>query len=143
MRNVIYLIISCVVASCSTIPDQSYHKIKCLDRYRCSESELDTYIKAQSLNNIVIVNGWSGVNEKNLKRRKGNVYVSPKFQQFYLEYDEMGHKIENNRQLSLIKRAIDIAEKPIYLIVFIHGWHNNANIDANNPSLDTTGFPYM
>lgn len=143
MRNVIYLIIGCVVASCSTIPDQSYHKIKCLDRYRCSESELDTYIKAQSLNNIVIVNGWSGVNEKNLKRHKGNVYVSPKFQQFYLEYDEMGHKIENNRQLDLIKRAIDIAEKPIYLIIFIHGWHNNASIDINNPSLDTTGFPYM
>ena len=95
MRNVIYLIISCVVASCSTIPDQSYHKIKCLDRYGCSESELDTYIKAQTLNNIVIVNGWSGVNEKNLKRRKGNVYANPKFQQFYLEYDEMGHKIEN------------------------------------------------
>lgn len=143
MRNIIYLIICCLVVSCATIPDQSYHKVQCLDRYACTEGELDAYIKAQSFNNIYIVNGWSGVNEKNLIKSKGNVYINPNFKQFYLEYDEMGHKIEQNRQLGIIKRAISTAEKPVYLIVFLHGWHNNASIDVNNLSLDTTGFPYM
>lgn len=142
MKIMFNLMICFSLTSCATIPDISYHKIKCVNEDACDVSELDSYIRNQTFKNIAMKHEWSRRHIDDLKSR-GEDRKTPEYKLFYLEYDEKGHKLEDNRQFDLIKRAVETAEKPVYLIVFIHGWHNNASIDRTNRSLDTTGFPYM
>lgn len=141
MKNIGLFFICLMLISCAVIPDQPYHKISCSSEFYCSNSELDSYIKPTE--NMKVMNGWSAVSNKEMVNIKGDVVYNTSFNLFYLEYDEKGHKFEKNRQLDIIKRAISNSDKPIYLVVYVHGWHNNASIDIKNRSLDTTGFPYM
>lgn len=143
MKYLSYLLLSFISCSCSTIPDQSYHKIQCAIDDNCTEAELDAYSKP--ITNLGIVNGWSAestMHKQSLEGRGNKFYVTP-FKLQYLEYDESGSKLEETRQLNVINRAIATSNKPVYLVVYIHGWHNNASIDEKNLSLDTTGFPKL
>ncbi|MFW2082989.1 hypothetical protein ACNPQK_18710 [Acinetobacter guillouiae] len=143
MKYSIYLPICVLLSSCTVIPDQSYHKVNCSIVDSCTTEELNNYSKP--VNNLGIVNGWSAndISNKNELEKRGNKFYETSFKLQYLEYDESGNKFEKNRQLDVINNAIENSKKPVYLVVFIHGWHNNASIDPENRSLDTTGFPYL
>lgn len=141
MKSIFISFCCLVISSCTTIPDQAYHKIACSTENSCSNTELDAYIKP--VTNIEIMNGWSAVQKDHVKRENGDRFYKTSFNLFYLEYDEAGQKFERNKQLDVIKHAIAKSDKPVYLIVYVHGWHNNASIAVENPSLDTTGFPYL
>lgn len=141
MKNISLMALSLLLYSCTNIPDQAYHKISCIDKNSCTNQELDSLIKP--VTDVVVVNSWSASLEKNVKNPEKKKLYKTNFNLFYLEYDHNGEKFEGNRQLDLIKRAITTSNKPVYLVVFVHGWHNNASINPNSPSLDTTGFPYL
>ena len=126
-----YLLISIccfVLSSCTTIHHQSYNKRECSDPAVCSKAELDSYISP--VVNMVIIDGQEASRDDDIKvdrkRREGADIDKTSFYRFYLEYNEKGEKFEENRQLDIIRRAIEISEKPVYLIVYVNSWHNNA-----------------
>lgn len=127
-----YLLISIccfILSSCMTIPDQSYHTVECSNRNACSEAELNEYInRFNPVTDIVIKNGFEALhyNSDQLDYNKDKVNKTS-FSIFYLEYDEKGKKFEGNRQLDIIKHAIDASDKPVYLNIYVNSWHNNAN----------------
>lgn len=125
--------------SCATIPDQAYHKITCSTEEYCSEIELDANIKP--VTNMVIVNGVSIFRENQVKKEEGDTIAKTSFNLFYLEYAENGQKFEGTRQIDVIKRAIATSDKPVYLIIYVNSWNNNASIDQ--PSPDLISFPYL
>lgn len=139
-KHYIAVFLPMFLVGCTTrlIDDKPYHGFKCISE-ACTKEELDAKIKLNE--DLWIENGWSAVRSN--EKRQGNTYVNAPFYSFYLEYDKDGQKFEGTRQLDVIKRAIAMSDKPVYLVVFVHGWHNNASIDLNEPSLDTTGFPYL
>lgn len=137
-----YLFISlyCVsLLSCATIPDQAYHKIVCATENACSEIELDANIKP--VTNMVIVNGVSTFREDQVNIKEGDTIANTSFHLLYLEYAENGQKFESTRQIDVIKRAIAISNKPVYLVIYVNSWNNNASIDK--PSPDLISFPYL
>lgn len=125
-----YLLISIccfVLSSCVNIPvgEHLYNPVKCMEP--CSETELDS--KSERIIDMVVKNGGSvykrnELNKSNLKA--GDIINDTSFNIFYLEYDKNGKKLDGNRQLNLIKRAIKNSDKPVYLIVYANSWHNNA-----------------
>ncbi|QOD13173.1 hypothetical protein IEE84_02415 [Psychrobacter sp. 28M-43] len=130
-----------ILSSCATIPDQAYHKIKCADDTACSKAELD--VKINPVTNMVVKNGWSVFTSEEVVITDTDQINRTSFNSFYLEYDEEGKKFEGNRQLDIIKHAIDTSDKPVYLVVYVHGWHNNADTSNKKSSFDTTAFPYL
>lgn len=125
------VLVSLFLVGCATnsnIPDQQYH-FPLLDS------------KDKSKNIKKVVDGFSVVSE-NHKEEYGHTYDYTSTDLHYLEYKENGEKFDS-MQLDAINRAIANSDKPVYLVVYVHGWHNNASIDETNPSLDTTGFPYL
>lgn len=130
-----------ILSSCATIPDQAYHKIECLNKETCSEMELDAYIKP--VTDMVIKNGLSAYKSDEVNRENGDKVDPTAFSSFYLEYDESGQKFEGDRQMALIRRAIDTSDKPIYLVVYVHGWNNNADTISVQKEFDTVTFPYL
>ncbi|ALF60648.1 hypothetical protein [Psychrobacter urativorans] len=135
------LISLCCVSllSCATIPDQAYHKIVCATKDSCSEIELDANIKP--ITDMVIVNGVSTFRENQVNIKEGDTIANTSFHLFYLEYAENGQKFEGTRQIEVIKRAITTANKPVYLVIYVNSWNNNASIDK--PSPDLISFPYL
>lgn len=125
--------------SCATIPDQAYHKIVCSTENSCSDIELEANIKP--VTNMVIVNGVSVFREDEVKKKEGDTIANTSFNLFYLEYAENGQKFEGTRQIDVIKRAIATSDKPVYLVVYVNSWNNNASIDQ--PSPDLVSFPYL
>lgn len=130
-----------ILSSCTTIPDKAYHPVKCSNENACSETELD--IKLNAITNMVIKNGWSAFTSEEVVFNNKDKIDKTSFSLFYLEYDEDGKKFEGNRQLNLIKHAIETSDKPVYLFVYVHGWNNNANTDGVDENFDTAAFPYL
>ncbi len=168
MKYILACFFCFILSSCATIPDKAYHKIRCSDDNACSKAELDGHIEHfNPVTDMVIKNGFSAfqacdvenididktcdidIDEEIRKRAKID---KTSFSIFYLEYDEKGKKFEGNRQLDVIKRAIDTSDKPIYLNVYVNSWHNNAYTeekqnkgDKKTPKLtkEAKYFPYI
>ena len=139
MKYILISLYCLMLLSCATIPDQAYHKIICKTVDACSTSELDNYIKP--ITNMVVVNGVSAFRRDQVIAKEGDTIEPTVFQLLYLEYKETGKKFEGDRQLALVNHAIMRAEKPIYLVVYVNSWNNNANIIV--PSPDVVSFPYL
>ena len=125
--------------SCATIPDQAYHKVVCATEDSCAKTELDANIKP--VTNMVIVNGVSVFREDQVEKKQGDTIANTSFNLLYLEYAESGQKFEGTRQLDVIKRAIATSNKPVYLVIYVNSWNNNASSDQ--PSPDLVSFPYL
>lgn len=125
--------------SCATIPDQAYHKVVCATEDSCAKTELDANIKL--VTNMVIVNGVSVFREDQVEKKEGDSIANTSFNLLYLEYAENGQKFEGTRQLDVIKRAIATSNKPVYLVIYVNSWNNNASSDQ--PSPDLISFPYL
>tara|TARA_R110002126_G_scaffold286060_1_gene437444 strand:- start:911 stop:2284 length:1374 start_codon:yes stop_codon:yes gene_type:complete len=116
-----------ILSSCTTIPDKAYHPIN-----------------INPVTNMVIKNGFGAyIDDSDQLNDNKDRIDKTSFNRFYLEYNEDGEKFEGNRQLDIIKRAIDTSDKPVYLFVYVHGWNNNANTDGVKDSFDTAAFPYL
>ena len=139
MKYILISLYCLILLSCVTIPDQAYHKIACAAPIACTEQELDAYIKP--VTNMVIINGISTFRRDQMVIKEGDMIDDTSFYLLYLEYAETGQKFEDNRQLDLIKRVIAAAEKPIYLVIYVNSWNNNAS--TTMPSPDVVSFPYL
>ena len=139
MKYILISLYCFIFISCVTIPDQAYHRIACATSISCSEQEMDARIKP--VTSMVIVNGISTFRRDQMVIKEGDTIDPTSFHLLYLEYAETGQKFEANRQIDLIKRAIATAKKPIYLVVYVNSWNNNASTTA--PSPDVVSFPYL
>ena len=118
--------------SCATIPDQAYHKVVCATEDSCAKTELDANIKP--VTNMVIVNGVSVFREDQVEKKQGDTIANTSFNLLYLEYAENGQKFESTRQLDVIKRAIANSNKPVYLVIYVNSWNNNASSEQRAAS---------
>ena len=141
MKYIVVGLCCFILSSCATISDQAYHKIDCLNKETCSDVELDTYINP--VTTMVIKNGLSAHKSDDASIEKGDKIDPTVFGSFYLEYNERGQKFEGDRQMAVIRRAIDTSDKPIYLVVYVHGWNNNADTTSVQKEFDTVTFPYL
>lgn len=141
MKYIVVGLCCSILSSCATISDQAYHKIDCLNKDTCSDIELDSYINP--VTTMIIKNGLSAHRSEEASAEEGDKLEPTAFNSFYLEYDERGQKFEGDRQMALIRRAIDTADKPIYLVVYVHGWNNNADTTSMQKEFDTVSFPYL
>ena len=141
MKGIVVGFCCFILSACATISDQAYHKIDCLDKDTCSDVELDSYINP--VTTIVIKNGLSAHKSDEASIEESDKIKPTTFSLFYLEYDESGQKFEGDRQMAVIRRAIDTSDKPIYLVVYVHGWNNNADTTSAQKEFDTVTFPYL
>ncbi len=113
-----------ILSSCTTIPDKAYHPV-----------ELDSHVNP--ITDMVIKNGLGAYLEDSAQLNYNEDKIDKtSFRIFYLEYDKKGQKFEGNRQLDIIKRAIDDSDKPVYLMVYVNSWHNNAYVKEEHNKYD-------
>lgn len=158
MKYILACFFCFILSSCATIFDQAYHTVECSNKNACSKAELDDYIERfNPVADMIIKNGFSAFQVCNIEIdkacdididideeiRKGAEIDKTSFHRFYLEYDGFGHKFEGNRQLDVIKRAIDTSDKPVYLIIYVNSWNNNANINIEKPTDEVRYFPHI
>ena len=142
---------------CTKVPDKLYHPI-CSLTMDCSEKQLDKVISYR--NNIYInPTGWGTcIRDKNHFSTSKNLnldnhtyckenQIEDKLQtpyyQAWLEFNETGEHHDEN-QIKAILRWIKAHKKnPLTIIVYIHGWHNNADNSNNDPRNNAVKFPFL
>ena len=149
------LLIFLILSGCfSSVPDKAYHKIICLDGNNCSD-ELDKIIKKKE--NVFI--GDRGFNacilDKDYKENGDYLYkknycneeklkdkIKTPYYEAWLEYNTTG-KHQDENQLKAIVKWMNSSKKPLLVIIYIHGWHHNADNSGNNPRNNAIKFPFL
>jgi len=150
----INLIIS-MLNGCSTIPDKPYHSV-CEGKASCSDTELNSAI---SYRNDVLIgpNGWNAclvdknhelkgckelISRTRCKENDLNGNVLTPYYQAWLEYSETGQQHDHN-QLDAILKWIKSTKGSLQVVVYIHGWHHNADISDGDPRNNAIKFPFL
>lgn len=140
---------------CSTLPDKPYHLV-CSQDQMCSDADLTSEIKER--NDVVIgPTGWGAcLVEKNLEIKHSQDLIHDvlcndndirgglltPYHEAWLEYTEAGLNHDKN-QLRAILNWINSVEGPIQVVVYVHGWHHNADTSDNNPRNNAIKFAFL
>lgn len=130
-QYLVFLVPTFLVGCMTPILEQQYHP-----PLKSFEDEM-----TQSLNRKLIKDGFEVIPENSVKE-SGHTYQDISSNLFYLEYKDNGEKY-GTKQLDVINRAIATSNKPVYLVVYVNSWHNNANGDVKEQSPDPKYFPYL
>lgn len=131
-QYLIFLIPMFLVGCMTQLPHGPYHP---------SLSDYEAEVE-KSRSEMKIVDGMSAVT-KDSSEAEGHTYDATYSNRFYLEYDEEGKRFPETKQLEVINRFITTSDKPVYLVVYVNSWHNNANDDLGEQSPDPKYFPYL
>lgn len=145
-----------MVTACQPIPDKLYNSIKCHNANACTDAELDNAVRQFTTTAIqpfgakstpdIMDKGTAGCGEKmNSPRVVHNRLYLP-YCRAFLEYrsdagDDAGKKFQN-AQLAAIEHTIKNTKKSLMIVVYVHGWHHNADIETAIINRDATANVY-
>jgi pimeloyl-ACP methyl ester carboxylesterase len=130
-----YLVLRCA-------HDGIYHPVKC-DEDGCKTADGDEAVR--EVNVYVGARGWGVEREQSPSRRETPFYQA--WLEFMDEFDKDGREA-NAFQKEAIRRkiaALGKQKKTIFVVVFVHGWHNNADnsMRDHDPSPDSVKFDHL
>lgn len=152
-RGLYFALLIFSLVGCTTIPDQPYHQV-CKGDEICTEEEYSTAVSAPKKSTFINKYGRGATHNpdesaNNLKVSRSD-YRETNYKKAYLEFCENGlpadvPKINKNDDFCLNeipmanpqKDAIEqyllkrTSTKPLFLAVYVHGWHHNANTAEN------------
>jgi hypothetical protein len=134
----------CLLLGC--ISDQQYHKVTTDQKGSFKNEKGKDYVSQEAM--LVGPHGWT-VRDPKVDRKRPNER-EVKFYRAYLEVKESG-KLFSSLQLKAIKKKIEeikSSTRPLYAVIYIHGWHYNAddNVDLSDPkslNVHTVKFKYF
>jgi hypothetical protein len=133
------------LAGCASIPDKAYHPV-CLDK--CGDPRVDCDHPAFKA--LVKHIPYMGVKDDGWRAQRIDDLRSldtPRrpFDLAFLEYGEAGSPwapFVHRQQVEAIKESLT-GNRPIYLVVYVNGWHNNAHEDWSDPGNDLVQFEHL
>lgn len=158
VKLVFLMLCTVVMLGCNTVPlpDIPYHSI-CKGRVDCTADLLNS---AVSIRNDVYIqrNGWGSCFHKPAIPLKGSKellksYVCPDdapktriqtpFQQAWIEYAENGKPHDPWQKVGIV-RWIQNHKGPLHVLIYVHGWHNNAeDVENRDPRNNAIKFASM
>jgi hypothetical protein len=150
----IFLILS--LAQGCTIADVAYHPL-CADDVSCSDEALQKAITTET-NVEIRSDGWGAcLDDKDHNILKGNSELAQysrcgdfepssllpvSYSTAWLEYRENGQRQEE-AQRDAILHWIQAESGPLYIVVYIHGWHHNADESNGDPRNNAIKFKFL
>lgn len=145
-----------LVSACETVPDKIYNPIECDRENSCTDKELKVGVRQFTSTSIkpfgtksapdIADPGKRGCGDiMERPRSKKNLLFLP-YCSAFLEYqsdagDRVGRKFESD-QLAAIRYEIENSKKPLLIVLYVHGWHHNADIETARAKRDTTANVY-
>ena len=141
-----------VLSACHSIPDQNYHRIctptdneqNCIpkEKFVKRNGECGRPGMAADANGCtpmgVAAEGWISGKKNEMGCENAREWEQENYEIATLEYQtEEGKEVKKfqQQQLDAILDNIENSNKPIYLVIFIHGWHHNAMDTDRNLTL--------
>ena len=123
----------CVLFS-DCIPDKQYHPIKREADGSYKNKKGEDYVALKTM--FVGPYGW-GVTDPQVKKPEKSNRRLTNFHKAYLEVNESGSLFDSEQTKAVLQSIEQISAKnsPVYAVIYIHGWHHNANddVDLNDP----------
>ena len=128
-----------LLEGCTTIPDVCYH---CTPEPRVEPRE-DIVIAADGWGACRIESDGKALNCESV----AIPLIPTPYHQAWMEYREAGTR-HNRQQVDAILNWIKEGSGPLHVVVYIHGWHNNADTHRDNtshqdPKHNAEKFPFL
>jgi pimeloyl-ACP methyl ester carboxylesterase len=119
-----YFILSCA-------PDTIFHPVICADG-KCKSSTGSDAVPLVSM--YVENHGWD-VYPANIYPK---ILLQTDYYRAWLEFNDAGHAFGPDQKTAILQKIEELkkSNRPILVVVYIHGWHNNA--DNSNPESDAS-----
>lgn len=130
----LHMIVFLFLCGC-TIPDKIYHPI-------CISCQNSNSINTSISDIFINKSGWGTYRENDANFNK-KVAIQTSFHRSWLEYAENGFHHDDGSQINSILNWIKQQTEPVYLIVYVHGWHNNADDSGDNEEADSIKFDHL
>ncbi len=130
---------------CHTIPDRQWVYV-CQPEQTCDDRALDRAIQPPKDPMYVDGNGWGAHRIKSTEAPPKGVERT-EFLKAYLEFNQQGQAFDP-LQLKAIRRYLDPAiglapAGPLLIMVYVHGWHHNADISKTDEAENVVKFDYL
>lgn len=140
---------------CTTVPDEPYHTI-CNGEPTCSDASLEAAVKVRR-DVLIDRYGWNAcLTDKYSHLRGRHVVVKATkcdeeqltnnvptpYAEAWMEYNIAG-EAHDHWQRDAILKWIQSGTGPVYVVIYIHGWHHNASTCDGDPYNNAIMFPML
>ncbi|WP_126312615.1 hypothetical protein [Delftia acidovorans] len=138
---------SWLIAGCSCLPDKAYHPV-CAGASSCSDEDLKSAIRTPEKPTFINSLGRDATHDKDasvrIHRADPDEYRETHFQKAYLEYKEDGSPADPPQREAIRNFLRDRdRSRPLFVTVYVHGWHHNANTDTADEGSNAIKFDYL
>ncbi|WP_419690498.1 hypothetical protein ACN22W_34315 [Burkholderia theae] len=158
MRSIIFIFAVFFLTSmqgCSTIADVPYHPVCAGKSGKCSTEDVERAVYLRDEIGIQDT-GWHACLTSNNPPLKGpqalidDYQCSPtsasilkiSYTQAWLEYKDGGEQ-QDPLQMTAVLDWIRKEPGPLFILVYVHGWHHNADTSNGNPRNNAIKFPLL
>ncbi len=145
-----------VLQGCGTVPDVPHHAV-CVGADSCADAVLRDAVKVRDDVRIDPL-GWSACLTGDMQKLEGDADVvrdarcsdrkkagneKAAYSEAWLEYKATGESHNAPWQREAVLRWIRAQSGPLYVAVYVHGWHHNADTSNNDPRNNAIKFALM
>ena len=145
LKNLLLLCSVIGMFGCHTIPDKQWVLV-CEPGQSCDDHALDHAIQPPKDSIYIDSSGWHTRRAPPAEVQPPN-WVRTEFVKAYLEFDQQGRPFDP-RQLEAIQRYLQPKTStspttPLLILVYVHGWHHNADTSQTDETANVVKFDYL
>lgn len=145
LKNFLLLCSVIGMFGCHTIPDKQWVPV-CEPGRACDDQALDRAIQPPKDSIYIDSSGWHTRRVPPSEVQPPN-WVRTEFVKAYLEFDQQGRPFDPH-QLEAIQRYLKPATgapptTPLLVLVYVHGWHHNADTSQTEETANVVKFDYL
>ncbi len=157
MRSILFALAAFALSSiqgCGTVADVPYHAVCPGKTGNCSPEELNRAVTVREVG--IQDTGWNACLTSDGPPLKGSPELLADFQcsptstsllkvfynQAWLEYNDDGEQ-QDRAQLTAVLNWIRKEPGPLFILVYVHGWHHNADTSNGDPRNNAIKFPLL
>lgn len=150
IQTFITLLSGAILTACQSFPDVAYHQI-CPDT-NCNISNINLKEAVKERQLFVENHGWQTSNldegteankHKKSADRTGMPWIKVNYHHAWLEYSVKHRKLFDVVQKKAILQYLSEPQnnnQPVYAVIYVHGWHHNADTSNKSPSNHAIAF---
>lgn len=129
---------ACLLAGCgSYVPDRAWQRVSCKEPRQCTDDEYTDAVKPAPV--FVRRDGWWTYRQALPAGTDPASYIPQSLPKAYLEFNAEGWPHDVN-QLDAVERYLKNTHKPLFVLVYVHGWHQNASTVASDEGENAVKF---
>ncbi|SCX73496.1 hypothetical protein [Variovorax sp. EL159] len=129
---------ACVLTGCGTyVPDHAWQRVSCKTPRQCTDEEYAGAVKSTPV--FVRRDGWWTYRQALPADTDPARYIERRVPKAYLEFNAEGWPHDVN-QWNAVERYLKNTHKPLFVLVYVHGWHQNASTVASDESENAVKF---